>query len=183
MTERWMTLLIVVALAAVCCVGCTQASTKIDGQSRNVKLGNTPANVGTVEPDGGIVANYYGLGGTAINIDEQGSYMATPGDGGWMAYNPETGTIMLWSPKDSTMKGVEFTPAPQPGNAALKADEITMNISAPREQLVAGLAEVIEAIIALPKDQAEAEVRKYEEVGKITPELAKLIIESIIPLL
>jgi len=183
MTPRWIVGLLLLALAATLCVGCTDASTKIDGQTRNVDLKSTPANVGTVEPDGGIVAAYHGLGGTAMNIDEAGSYMATPGDGGWMVYNPQTGTIVLWSPKDSVMKGVKFTPAPEPGQPALSADEITMNISVPREQLVAGLAEVIEAIIALPKDQAEAKVKELEAAGEITSDIANLLLTYVVPML
>jgi len=183
MTDTWIVTLLCVAALAMFSVGCTQADLNIGGDNEDVRIKNRPTNVGKVDSEGNIVAAFEGLGGTAMNIDELGGYLATPGDGGWLVYNPTTGVVVVWSPKDSTMEGVKFTPAPNPGEPALVADKITMNISAPREQLAGAFAEAVEAIIALPKDQAEAEVRKWEEAGKITPQLAEVLIRLIVPLL
>jgi hypothetical protein len=181
-------LLCLLCLGALLLTACTISKSEIDKEG-NILSTEGPQSKAAVRlpgetPDGimpFIAANYNGAAPTITLQDDNGTWIATPGGGAAISFNPTTGTWYMWSPKNMKIGSFSYTPEPKPGEAAIVASGIDANMSDVEAVRAEMFRYAMEAIQGMQREAAEAKVRQLAEAGKITGEVAKLIIEGILP--
>lgn len=138
------------------------------------------ASVSKINNAGDQVAAYHGLAPTTLKQDAEGNWMNTPGPVSVMSFPlPGGGIAYIVSPKDTVIKGVEWTPAPAPGQPAFKAAEISANISDPLDRHVSAITVALAALQGMTKAEAEATVKKWEAAGAMVPSVADMLLAVI----
>ncbi len=173
--------LVVLAVAAMCLVGCTHNQLDI-AQDGTLSQDTSTANVSRMLPDQGIVSAFHGVGPGMALQDADGNWVSIPGPFGLLTIQPD-GRVFLETPADATMEGVEYTPQPAAGQPAFKCARLSFNISDPLKQHVAALGTVMPILKDMTQAEATATVERMKAAGEITGDLAGLIIQYIIPLL
>lgn len=141
-----------------------------------------PASLAVMDNEGVQKATFQGVAPTQSKQDQDGTWLTTPGPGAAISFNPATGLIYLWSPKDTRIEGVEVTPKPAAGQPAFKAALIEANLSPVAAVYAAQFKDAMDAIKDMTRAEAEAQVKKMEQARLITSDIAKVLIESVIPL-
>jgi len=100
-----------------------------------------------------------------------------------MTFSTSAGPVYLWSPKDGRIVGLRYTPEPVPSEPALVADVIELNLSTVASVYAEQFAMAMTAIQGMTQAETKARVRQMEELRLITSDVAKVLIESVIPLL
>ena len=174
--------LILLAAMVLVATGCNAVNTaRID--SEQIETTAQPASLTSLNSDGDLKASYQGVPPTGLIQDSEGTWMTTPGQGGVLTFNPQTGLVYLWSPKDARVEGVKVTPEPEPGQPSFEAQLIETNLS-PVAAVYAGQFEsAMDAIKDMTQAEAEARVKQLEQARLITGDVAELILTTIVPTL
>jgi len=135
-----------------------------------------------ITPEGAQSAVQHGLGPSVLKQDSEGNWINMPGPIGVLTYNAMTSQFFAGSPKDVIMEGIEFTPAPVPGQPAFKAAKISMNLSGPLKEHVSPLLAALESLQGMTLVEAEGRIEQMRIAGEITPDIAAALIQ-LLPLL
>jgi hypothetical protein len=175
-------LILLAAVVLIALTGCNSVNTaQID--TEKIKTSAQPASLAAISADGDLKASYQGVPPTGLMQDAEGTWMTTPGQGGVLTFNPQTGTVYLWSPKDARVEGVKVTPAPEPGQPSFEAQLIETNLSTVASVYAGQFETAMDAIKDMTRAEAEARVKQLEQAGIITGNVADLIVSSVVPLL
>lgn len=178
---RWIVLILFCA-SLFLLGGCNAVNNaRIDGDG--ILTNAQPANLAHMDNDGQQRASFLGVAPTHLKQDDTGNWLTTPGPGGVMTFPTERGPVYLWSPKDGKIKGLAFTPQPNPGEPALRADSIELNLSTVASVYAEQVKLAMDAIKDMTRVEAESRVKQLEQARLITSDVAKVLIESVIPLL
>ncbi len=181
-TRKTAGMILMCGLLLVGLTGCTPVNTaKIDADQ--VATTAQPASLATMDSEGDIKASYQGVAPTGLMQDSEGTWMTTPGQGGVVTFNPQTGMVYLWSPKDARVEGVKVTPEPEPGSPSFEAQLIETNLSSVASVYAGQFTTAMEAIKDMTRAEAEAKVEQLEKLGVITGQVAELITTTILPYL
>lgn len=124
-----------------------------------------------------------GTAATGAQVDELGIHVLGGSPMGLLAFHPGTGMFFISSPRDVVMRGVEFTPNPEPGQPSFKADEISANLSSVIAVLNQQYSYAMTAMVSMTKEQAEVWIKNAEVAGDIVPDLAEMLLKSFVPTL
>lgn len=184
---------LVMGLVGLMIVGCQPLQTG-EVSATAAKVGNNPSNLSFIDKDGNQSASNIGTGATIFKSDATGAWANVPGPVGisTIAFpglkdeNGETipGTefvLTMGTPNDGEVDEIELIPNPRPGQAAFRISGVKFNISEPLKQHAAMVASLVNAIIALPEAQREVEIKRAEEAGEITADLAAALLKAFAP--
>ena len=177
---RTVRILLVLMLLAV--VGCTHNQTELDADG-DIRQITSSGNTSRIGVDGTQQAANLGVGPALAKIDNTGIWTNMPGPVGLLAVNSKTGDWYMASPKNVIMTGVEFTPQPEPGQAAFKAATLSMNLSEPVKEQVAAYVQAALSLEGMTKTEAEARVEQMRIAREITADIAEMLIRLFIPTL
>jgi len=167
-------------VAVLCLVGCTHNLTTITPDE--VYARTSPANLASMDGEGKMRAAYQGIAPGQVMQDAEGTWLQVPGIFSGITFAPD-GRLMLTTPQDVEMEGVEYCPLPAAGQPALKVSRLVMKSSEPLGQNVAALQTALPVLKDMTQAEATATVERMKAAGEITGDLAGLIIQYIIPLL
>lgn len=157
--------------------GCATNETDLTGQ--RITARTTSANQALMNNEGDQTANFYGVSPSQIKQDAEGNWITTPGPGGLLSYNPETGMIYLWSPKDAVLENVQFTPRPAEGQPGFSASRIDLNISTPAAVFAEQYGMAMEAVVGMTRIEAERRVAEMQAAGQITADVAAVVLSTL----
>jgi hypothetical protein len=115
--------------------------------------------------------------------DESGQWFTTPGAGGLVVFKTPTAVVTIWSPKDGTMTGLEFTPDPAAGDPLLALDAFEFNLSNVVAAYDDQVASVISATQTMTQAQAEVWIQNANTAGEIAPAVADVMLRAFVPTL
>lgn len=171
-------LLLVFSMLVFVLGGCanTHSVVDFDGSKGDVYQRTSPNAVAQIMPDGRTTASYPGMGASASLLDDSGFWSVIPGSSGLVGMvMPGGGKMFANTPQDIEIEGLEITPQPEPGQAFLRVDKMTMNVSAP----TTAQAEALKAAFAewgvTTRAEAEAMVEKWKAAGEIAPDVASVL--------
>jgi len=172
---------ILVLAVAVVATGCTHNELETDGD--RLWQRTSDASVALLDAEGNQSAAYHGLGASVFKQDPEGNWTTMPGPVTMMTVPmPEGGLAYIVSPKDTSLKGVKWTPKPADGQPAFEAAEISTVLSAPLERHVDAITVALAALEGMTRAEAEATIRKWEEAGKIS-DAVLTVVQALVPLI
>jgi len=130
-----------------------------------------------------VQGTFTGASPTGALIDTEGIHMLGGGPNGLMAFNPLNGMFFLASPRDVTMRDVEFTPNPAPGKPSFKASEITANASPVILALNEQYASAMKAMEGMTQEEAKVYIQRAITAGEMLPVVAEMLLKSFVPTL
>lgn len=157
--------------------GCASNATDLTGQ--RIAAQTTSANQAIMNNEGEQSANFYGVSPSHVKQDAEGNWITTPGPGGLLSYNPMTGMIYLWSPKDAILEDVQFTPNPVDGQPGFSAARIDLNISTPAAVFAEQYNMAMTAVEGMTRIEAERRVAELQAAGQITADVASAVITAL----
>ncbi|MBL4701787.1 MAG: hypothetical protein JKX85_11085 [Phycisphaeraceae bacterium] len=172
---------IILLVLAAMFIGCTTPNNLSISKDNAVVVATSTRSVAKMDGLGNLTAVYEGVSPTQTMIDDTGVWMNTPGQGGWLIFDPITGKVSLWSPKDTIITGLKITPNPDVGKSSFEAASIQANISTVAkvyaDQFIAG----VNATQDMSKAEASARLAAMQVVGEIAPDIARVIIDKLYP--
>ena len=115
--------------------------------------------------------------------DDGGAWYTTPGIGAIVTFNQSAGVATVWSPRDGSMTGVEFTPKPEPGSPMLKIADFQFNVSDVVTSYNDQVAATIDATKLMSQEQAKVWIENAKTIGEIAPAVAEMLLKSFVPTL
>lgn len=173
--KGWLPILLMLPLLG----GCAAQKTTLDPQLLWTRT--DPGSAALMSPDGDMSARYQGVAPTHLNQGETGTWMTTPGEGGVITYSATTNTVYIWSPKDSRLENVSFTPQPEPGEPTFTADSIDLNMSDVSRVRADQFESAMQAIQGMTRDQARAWVEQTETISDAAKDVLLRAIPYLIP--
>jgi hypothetical protein len=173
-------MLVVVCLVVCLTAGCTHNLSTITPDE--VQARTTPANLAKMDSDGKMSAVYQGIAPGQVMQDAEGTWMQVPGIFSGITFAPD-GRLMLTTPQDVEMEGVEYCPMPAAGQPALKVTKLVMRSTEPLGQNVAAFQAAATTLQGMTQIEAEATVKKWEAAGTLAPGVLDLLTAIILPLL
>lgn len=160
---------------------CAANTARIDG--RSVSTTAQPASLATMDIDGNQRASFLGVPPTQLKQDTEGNWLTTPGQGGIITFPTAAGPVYLWSPKDGRIENLAFTPNPNPGEPAVSATLIELNLSTVASVYAGQFEFAMDAIKDMTRAEAEARIKQMEQARLITADVAQVLIAAVLPLL
>ena len=166
-------------IAALLLGGCGPTSTTTLDDDQAAAEGNPASMARTTHQS----VAYQGANPSQIRLgtgDNQASF-ATPGAGAVMRFDPASGNVYLWSPKDTEAASVTFTPQPAAGEPKFRIEGLKANISDVAQVRADQFGRAMDAIRGMTEAEARRRIRTMEAAGEITSDVADVIVNSVIP--
>ena len=165
-------------LALISGCGLTNSGAKASGGS---SWGANANHNSFMDADGNQSSSFVGVPPTIAKQDAQGTWINTPGPGGVITLNRETGDEYMWSPKDAVIASIKFTPQPDLGAPMWEITDLNLNISAPIAAYDAQVIAALDTLATVAPEQRMATIEAWKVAGTITEGLANALIKAFVP--
>jgi len=176
---------VVVVMLGLLLAGCETWNQRTLAPSSIKAVTDTTA-ISFIDSEGNLTASSPGMGMMQASQDTEGNWFHTPVSGGLMSgqvpFGDTTIPFQVFSPGDTEIGEVQYTPVPGDGEPMLVLKDFKTNISVSIEKLTPALVSALQSLQGMAKEEALARVEQWRIAGQITADFANALVQ-LVPLL